>query len=94
MMHAHKTRAKATKAHQVIVHLPSGFSGGEAEVIVLARLAALMHVHGIRHVLTFNLDDFKNLPDVVAIEPGVPSPDDCHSSADGGHRRSTPELTG
>jgi hypothetical protein len=36
MMHAHKTRAKVTKAHQVIVHLPSDFPEGEADVIVIA----------------------------------------------------------
>lgn len=35
----------------------------------------LLHVHGIRHVLTFTIDDFKNLPDVVAAEPGSPIPE-------------------
>ncbi len=49
--------------------VPDGVRGKRAHD---ARIVALMHVHGIRHVLTFNLDDFKNLPDVVAIEPGVP----------------------
>jgi len=52
--------------------VPDGVRGKRAHD---ARLAALMHVHGIRHVLTFNLDDFKNLPDIVAIEPGVPIPE-------------------
>jgi hypothetical protein len=41
----------------------------------------------IRHVLTFNLDDFENLPDVIAVERGVPSPNDPYSTADGGLKR-------
>ncbi len=35
-MHAHKTRAHVTKAHEVVVRLPSDFPEGEAEVIVIA----------------------------------------------------------
>lgn len=34
-----------------------------------ARLAAVMAVHGITHILTFNGDDFRRYPGVTVIDP-------------------------
>jgi predicted nucleic acid-binding protein len=34
-----------------------------------ARLAALMLVNGLTHVLTFNTDDFKRFPGITAVDP-------------------------
>lgn len=34
-----------------------------------ARLVAAMNVHGVTHVLTFNVDDFKRFPGIVPIRP-------------------------
>ncbi len=34
-----------------------------------ARLVASMHVHGIKHILTFNKKDFARYPDVEAVHP-------------------------
>lgn len=34
-----------------------------------ARLVAAMHVHGVPHLLTFNGDDFRRYPDIVAVHP-------------------------
>jgi predicted nucleic acid-binding protein len=36
-----------------------------------ARLAAAMKVHGLTHILTFNPDDFRNIPDITIIEPST-----------------------
>ncbi len=44
----------------------AGVSGVKAHD---ARLAAVMLVNGLTHVLTFNTDDFKRLPGVTAVEP-------------------------
>ena len=34
-----------------------------------ARLAAVMRVHGIQHILTFNTVDFKRFPGITAVHP-------------------------
>lgn len=34
-----------------------------------ARIVAAMNAHGIKHLLTFNLVDFKRYADIVAIDP-------------------------
>ena len=34
-----------------------------------ARLAAMMRVHDIRRILTFNVQDFTRYPDIVAVHP-------------------------
>jgi predicted nucleic acid-binding protein len=34
-----------------------------------ARLVAAMNVHGIRHVLTFNVSDFNRYPGITAVHP-------------------------
>ncbi len=34
-----------------------------------ARLAAVMFAHGISHILTFDIGDFKNYPGITAIHP-------------------------
>lgn len=35
-----------------------------------ARLVAAMNVHGIDHVLTFNIDDFKRYTGITVLDPG------------------------
>ena len=35
-----------------------------------ARLVAAMNVHGIDHVLTFNIDDFKRYTEIKVLNPG------------------------
>ena len=41
-----------------------------------ARLVAVMLVHGISHLLTFNRDDFRQFSEIVIVEPAqvVPPP--------------------
>ena len=34
-----------------------------------ARLAAVMLVHGVTHILTFNVDDFRRYPGIVVVSP-------------------------
>jgi len=34
-----------------------------------ARLAAVMSLHRVTHILTFNVDDFKRFPGIVALRP-------------------------
>ncbi|HKT47224.1 MAG TPA: type II toxin-antitoxin system VapC family toxin [Candidatus Acidoferrales bacterium] len=34
-----------------------------------ARLAACMHVHGVRHILTMNVSDFARFTEVIALHP-------------------------
>jgi predicted nucleic acid-binding protein len=34
-----------------------------------ARLAALMLAHGVTHILTFNVDDFRRYPGIVVVNP-------------------------
>ncbi len=34
-----------------------------------ARIAALMMAHGLRYVLTFNADDFRDYPDLTCLDP-------------------------
>jgi predicted nucleic acid-binding protein len=34
-----------------------------------ARLVAAMHVHGIQHILTFNVEDFSGFDDLTALHP-------------------------
>jgi predicted nucleic acid-binding protein len=34
-----------------------------------ARLAAVMLVHAVTHILTFNTDDFRRFPEIVAVDP-------------------------
>lgn len=36
-----------------------------------ARLAAIMQVHGVKQILTFNTADFKRFSDIVAVHPGA-----------------------
>jgi predicted nucleic acid-binding protein len=36
-----------------------------------ARLVAAMHVHGVKHILTFNVADFSRYRDVAAVHPSV-----------------------
>jgi predicted nucleic acid-binding protein len=38
------------------------------------RLASLMRVHGLRYVLTFNVDDFAGLDEITAIPPDMEIP--------------------
>ena len=39
-----------------------------------ARLVAVMVVHGITHLLTFNADDFRSYPDISVVDPRDPVP--------------------
>jgi predicted nucleic acid-binding protein len=40
-----------------------------------ARLAAVMEVHGVTHILTFNTDDFRRYPGIISVDPhAVPEP--------------------
>jgi predicted nucleic acid-binding protein len=39
-----------------------------------ARLVATMHVHGIKHILTFNGKDFARYTDIEAVRPRGISP--------------------
>lgn len=39
-----------------------------------ARLAAHMLAHGVRLIMTFNVDDFASIEGVVAFAPGQPIP--------------------
>ena len=48
----------------VIAHSVSGTKVHDA------RLAAVMKVHGITHLLTLNTDDFMRYPHVTAVHPG------------------------
>jgi predicted nucleic acid-binding protein len=34
-----------------------------------ARLIAVMRVHGLTHILTFNSNDFKDYPDITVVDP-------------------------
>jgi predicted nucleic acid-binding protein len=34
-----------------------------------ARLAAVMLAHGVSHVLTFNVEDFRRYPGIVVVNP-------------------------
>jgi predicted nucleic acid-binding protein len=34
-----------------------------------AKLVASMNVHGVTHLLTFNVSDFKRYPGIVAVSP-------------------------
>jgi predicted nucleic acid-binding protein len=34
-----------------------------------ARLVATMHVHGIKHILTFNVTDFSRYTEIAAVDP-------------------------
>jgi len=34
-----------------------------------ARIVAAMNIHGVKNLLTFNLDDFKRYSDITAIDP-------------------------
>ncbi len=34
-----------------------------------ARLVAAMHVHGVTHILTFNVRDFARYPDITVVHP-------------------------
>lgn len=36
-----------------------------------ARLIAAMNVHGVTHILTFNIKDFERYPGIIAIDPGT-----------------------
>ena len=36
-----------------------------------ARLVAAMNVHGVTHVLTFNVDDFKRYSTITVLAPGT-----------------------
>jgi predicted nucleic acid-binding protein len=38
-----------------------------------ARLAASMKIHGVRHILTLNVDDFTRYADIVAVHPDAVS---------------------
>jgi predicted nucleic acid-binding protein len=37
-----------------------------------ARIVAAMLVHGLKHVLTFNVSDFARYPDIVVLDPLSP----------------------
>lgn len=39
-----------------------------------ARLAAAMRVHGVRRILTFNVDDFRRYTDIEALHPATTIP--------------------
>ena len=39
-----------------------------------ARLAAVMKVHGVTHLVTLNTDDFERYPHVTAVHPGSLAP--------------------
>lgn len=54
-------------------HTPSGMDDPGAEEDD-ARLAALMHVHGIEYVMTFNRDDFAGFEGIKMIVPGAAAP--------------------
>jgi predicted nucleic acid-binding protein len=34
-----------------------------------ARLVAVMQVHGLTHILTFNVQDFRRYPDIITVHP-------------------------
>jgi predicted nucleic acid-binding protein len=44
-------------------------TGARGKQVHDARIAALMRVHGVGHLLTFNGDDFARYPGVVAVDP-------------------------
>lgn len=39
-----------------------------------ARLAAAMRVHGVQHILTFNVDDFRRYTDIEPLHPATTIP--------------------
>jgi predicted nucleic acid-binding protein len=43
-----------------------GVSGRQAHD---ARLAAVMLAHGVSHILTFNVEDFRRYPGIVVVSP-------------------------
>lgn len=45
------------------------------------RLVAAMLVHGMDHVLTFNVDDFKRYPEITVLAPGEVARDESWSAA-------------
>jgi predicted nucleic acid-binding protein len=45
--------------------------GAKGKQVHDARLAAIMVVHRVTHILTFNTDDFKRYPGIVAVDPAT-----------------------
>jgi hypothetical protein len=39
-----------------------------------ARLVATMRVHGVTHILTFNVDDFRRYPEITVVHPDEVEP--------------------
>jgi hypothetical protein len=74
-MHAHKARVNVTDAREVLVHLPSDFPRGEADVIVTAGAASgrdVSHPRGQRAAEDFEAwlgGLLKRLPKAPVLPP-------------------------
>jgi len=60
------------RSRMILFRLPrrtrsNGFVSGRQ--VHDARLAAVMLAHGVSHVLTFNVEDFRRYPGIVTVNP-------------------------